>query len=160
MPRPAWLWNWPDWGDRKWRNSRHGYRKAKIWWATHSSGKAQQPGNSTCFSCTTEWGGRLANLGRGVFVGDQSQAIFILEEQAVVDTAHTVKLYTGSRGEGLAIPLSLIWQDLPIFMVLRHWCSWPGHALVMNAHSYKGTLAPHTWGMQILFGITSFALDT
>lgn len=55
--------------------------------------------------------GRLADLSRG-FLGEQSQAAVILEEEAVVDAFCTHCQYMSwDQGEGLASPLDLGYWD-------------------------------------------------
>lgn len=37
---PAWLWDWPDWGNGEQRHSRHSYKKAGTRWAVWADGEA------------------------------------------------------------------------------------------------------------------------
>lgn len=67
MPQPAWIWDWPDWDGRKWRTSRHSYRKAGIKRAMLSDRDVPAAWKLSTVIICSWWGGEyiLYNWGGG-----------------------------------------------------------------------------------------------
>lgn len=70
MPLPAWLWTWSDWtsGNEETIQKREDLAGCSLWWRCTSHWETR----GICLLTIAEWGDQLANLGRGVSVGEQS----------------------------------------------------------------------------------------